>query len=208
MRGQSHGTLTFASQDVWNSSPSTPLPEFGATGVQSGDDATGDTMQPAMRPGTQHQHDFSRRVAEKHQVGNAKRFTTITIAAERTQVKELRCHAPATAKSIANVLYVNTFRSVWYSSTRVTRNRDRGIRNCWQYPGPGTIGCIHRLHALQGLCKIAIQSHDPHTPNQGCQKIVGWSAKRHHRNWSPRCSQFKSARMSPSKLQERNGNGF
>ncbi len=66
--------------------PRAPCPEFGARGVQSGDDATGDTMQPAMRPGTQHQHDFSRRVAEKHQVGNAKRFTT----------KEHRCHAKNT----------------------------------------------------------------------------------------------------------------
>ncbi len=127
--------------------PRAPCPEFGARGVQSGDDATGDTMQPAMRPGTQHQHDFSRRVAEKHQVGNAKRFTTKELRnkAKNTGAMHLqlhRCHALATAKSIWNVIYVNTFRSVWDSSTRVTRNQDRGIRNCWQHPVPGTMGCM------------------------------------------------------------------
>ncbi len=66
----------------------------------------------------------------------------------------------------------------------------------------------HGLHALQGLCKNAIQNPAARTPNQGCQKIAGWSAKRHHRNRSPRCSEFESARMSPSKLEERNGNGL
>ena len=35
-----------------------------------------------------------------------------------------RCHAPKTAKSIANVIYVNNFRSVWYSSTRAIWNQD------------------------------------------------------------------------------------
>ena len=53
-------------------------------------------------------------------------------APRRHRIEELRCHAPSTAKSIANVIYVNTFRSVWYSSPRVTRNPDRGILNCWQ----------------------------------------------------------------------------
>ena len=57
-------------------------------------------------------------------------------------------------------------------------------------------GAIHPgLHALQGLCKIAIQNCVARTPNQGYQKIAGWSAQRHHRNRSPRCSQFESARM-------------
>jgi hypothetical protein len=79
------------------------------------------------------------------------------------------------------------------------------LRNPELLAAPGAMH--HGLHAPQSLCKIAIQNHAAHTPNQGCQKIAGWSAQRHYRDRSPRCSEFESARMSPSKLGERNGNG-
>ena len=61
---------------------------------------------------------------------------------EKAQGQELRCQAPATAKSIANVIYVNTFRSAWYSPTRVTRNQDLRILNYWQHSVPCTLGCM------------------------------------------------------------------
>lgn len=69
---------------------------------------------------------------------------------------EPRCHAPCAAKSIAKVVYVNTFRSVWYVITYAMWNPDSEIQNFFATLGARHVGLHVRKEAFRRMFRKAV----------------------------------------------------